>query len=305
MTDLADLPQTPEPTMPPPGVSGPQATWSNMEELAALHEQMWAEAEASEDMRPRGPHISLSDAVDFKPHFKSDPKGASVTFRVPEQLRRLIDILIQKEGIPHETLTDFARDACYHYAETLVSMFQLQDQRIKMAIMRERINADSMFLADEQARMAETVESVHNYLSGLMDAGAATEGERALKFYYDMADEQLGHWRETYLRAISGLTVVQTWLEVLTETGIQVPWHGYARSVQRERERAASDDGGDAESGVRDDPGGRGDIRVPDPGESGDDDTECTEGVQAEREEAECSDECSQWRDADGCPLHS
>lgn len=197
---------------------GPEATAAGglQQAAAGLHQHHPGVGDST-------PDIDLVSVTDLRPHFTGDLKGVLVSLRVPENMARLIDILLAQEGIPHENRSDFFRDAGYYYALALVQMLQLKHPVIQSLLFQERLQADARYLADEQERLNAAARDMHDYLVGLIEQAALDEIRRALELYYKTAGEiSLQHWRDAYIRTMDGLGAVQACKALLAAAGIPV-----------------------------------------------------------------------------------
>lgn len=172
----------------------------------------------------REPDIDLTTVEDLRPKFPNPRAGQAVQVRMPEELLRMVDKLLQRDGFPYDTRADLIRDGAYYLTKALTDKYALSDPQLLSLLYEARVRADASHALAWEAKLDATTAAVRDTLTMLVNYGGLAECHRQLCEWWDEAEKIPNPWRrDHYLMAIRDLAITKAVVICLQKQGYTVP----------------------------------------------------------------------------------
>lgn len=171
----------------------------------------------------RGIRVSTADLdVDEGNHFAD--LGAVVSTRIPDNLKRALEIYLHHEGVPERTTADAIRNALYHYLKTRAAQIQLLEPGFQSIMLAEKIRCDAETWAKNAEQLDQVIEHLSAYLTRCINAAELGEAARAIQTEWERAEAiKLPAWQRLWLGEIAAAPVVRGTVLLLHKLGFVLP----------------------------------------------------------------------------------
>jgi hypothetical protein len=178
------------------------------------------------------PNINIDIAlIDVRPYFPEDMSGP-MSVRLGSRLERVILEVIDSGNSPFKTKTDFVRTGAFYYAAWYKEQAKLQNPVLQRMLLEGKMQIRADDNRQWVVRQQETLHSIHDLLTSLVNIGALQEIYDTIREYCDMILEiQQMFWRNQYAKSFHELGSVQLAVALLSGSGLGVPL-SYSQGVQ-------------------------------------------------------------------------
>lgn len=180
----------------------------------------------------QNPNIPIDiDLIDVRPYYPEDTSGP-MSVRLGSRLERTILEIIDSGNSPFKTKTDFVRTGAFYYAAWYKDQAKVQNPVLQRMLLEGKMQIRADDNRQWVIRQQETLHSIHDLLTSLINIGAVQEIYDTIREYCDMILEiQQTFWRNQYAKSFSELGSVQLAIALLTGSGLGVPL-SYSQGVQ-------------------------------------------------------------------------
>lgn len=173
--------------------------------------------------QPLGPPIDFGSAWgpdDASPSQAKPPNNVEVRAMLPQPVYRAMQVLVHREDTPFAAPSDIVRAAVWHYLRAVQKAIDERHPVYVDALHREQLRANNEQMAQEHAKLGETLEHMHDQLTALLDSGrpGVREIERRLAENAGLAELLGDYWRGVYTDAVADMAVVKTAKDIIDGT---------------------------------------------------------------------------------------